>query len=208
MATILVPDLSQTKDKNDYFAMENRITQVLKIAFLLGLSTLVICVSIPDSLGKLFFNRNDLGKFIRFSALSAPFTYTASTTFGILNGLGKQGIILRNSIIVSVEEVILLYILTGIPSINIYGFGISLIITSFTQLAINIYEIRKHCYITIPPSELVIYILLGVLVYFLLNIANNLIPGSVFALKNVFIIFFGFTTFFFSARILNKESQS
>jgi stage V sporulation protein B len=208
MATILVPDLSQTKDKNDYFAMEKRITQVMKIAFLLGLSTLVISVSIPDSLGQLFFSRNDLGKYIRFAALAAPLTYISSTTFGILNGLGRQGIILRNSLIVSVEEVILLYILTGIPSINIFGFGISLFITSFTLLALNIYEIRKYCNVTISLSELFIYILISILVYFLLNIANNLIPKEYFTFKNVFIIALGYITFFISVFIVNKESQS
>jgi stage V sporulation protein B len=207
MTTVLVPDLSQTMDKNDYFAMEVRITQVMKIAFLIGLSTLIIGVSIPNSLGKLFFNRTDLGQFIRFAALSAPITYTSSTTFGILNGLSKQGIILRNSLIVSVEEVILLYILTGIPSINIFGFGISLLITSLTLLILNTYEIRKHCYVKMPLSELLIYILLSLLVYFLLNIANNLIPNTIFTIKYIFIIALGFTTFFLSAAIINKESR-
>jgi stage V sporulation protein B len=208
MSTVLVPDLSQTKDKNDYFALESRITQVMKIAFLLGICTLVICTSLSDSLGKLFFNRDDLGQFIKFTALCAPFTYTSSTTFGILNGLGKQGILLRNSIIVSLEEVILLYIFTGIRSINIFGFGITLILTSLTILALNIYEIRKHCYITLPSSEFFIYILLGVLLYFVLNIANNLIPNTYFTLKNVFIIAFGFISFFLSVSIINKESPA
>ncbi|MCM0648457.1 stage V sporulation protein B [Clostridium swellfunianum] len=208
MATVLVPDLSQTMDKNDYLAVENRITQVMKIAFLLGLSTLVISISIPNQLGSLFFSRNDLGQFIRFAAIAAPITYTSSTTFGILNGIGKQGVILKNSLLVSIEEVILLYIFTGIPSINIFGFGISLIITSITLLALNIYEIRKYCYITISIGELTMYILLSILVYFLLNIANNLIPNSIFTLKYVFLIFFGYISFFFSIAIINKESQT
>ncbi len=207
MATILVPDLSQTKDKNDYFAMESRITQVMKIAFLLGVCTMVISLSIPNALGKLFFNRADLGQFIKLAALSAPLTYTSATTFGILNGLGKQGILLRNSLIVSVEEVILLYIFTGISSINIFGFGISLIITSLTLLVLNIYEIRKHCYITMPIGELFIYILLSLLVFFLLTIVNNLIPNTLFTPKYVLIIAVGFITFFLAVAIINKESR-
>lgn len=207
MSTVLVPDLSQTMDKNDYFSMEKRITQVMKIAFLLGTITLIISISIPDSLGKLFFNRTDLGQFISFAALSAPITFTSATTFGILNGLGRQGILLRNSIIVSVEEVILLYIFTGIPSINIFGFGISLIITSLTLIILNIYEIRKHCYVTMPISELFIYILISILIYFLLNIANNIIPNTIFTLKYILIIAFGFISFFFCIAIAKKESQ-
>ncbi|MBL4935256.1 stage V sporulation protein B [Clostridium sp. YIM B02515] len=206
MSTVLIPDLSQTLDKKDYYALENRISQVMQIAFLLGVITLIISISIPDSLGQLFFNRNDLGPYIRFAALSVPLTYTSATTFSILNGLGRQGIVLRNSLIVSIEEVILLYIFTGIPSINIFGYGISLIITSLTLLTLNIIEIKKYCRISFSPAELIIYILLSILIYFILLIANNLIPSTLFALKNIFIITLGFTSYFLCIHIINKES--
>lgn len=207
IATVLVPDLSQNVEKKDYFALENRIGQVLKIAFLLGLCTLIICNSIPDSLGKLFFNRSDLGDYIRFTSFAAPLTYTSTTTFGILNGLGKQGVILRNSMIVSVEEVILLFILTGVPSINIFGYGISLIITSLTILVLNIYEIKKACYLAFSISELLINLLIGALLFFILTIANKMIPDSMFTLKNMLIIAFGFISFFMTISITNKESR-
>lgn len=206
MSTVLVPDLSQTLDKKDYYALESRISQVMKIAFLLGVITLIISISIPDSLGQLFFNRNDLGPYIKFAALSVPLTYTSATTFSILNGLGRQGIVLRNSLIVSVEEVILLYIFTGIPSINIFGYGISLIITSLTLLTLNITEIKKYCRIAFSPAELIIYILLSILIYFVLLIAKNLIPSTLFVFKNIFIIALGFTAYFLCIHIINKES--
>ncbi|ERI90136.1 stage V sporulation protein B [Clostridiales bacterium oral taxon 876 str. F0540] len=204
MSTVLVPDLSQTLDKKDYYAMEMRISQVMKISFLLGVITLIIAVCIPDSLGKLFFSRNDLGPYIKFAALSAPLSYTSATTFSILNGLGRQGIVLRNSLIVSIEEVILLYIFTGIPSINIFGFGLSLIITSLTLLTLNIMEIKKYCRVSMSPSEIVIYLLLSILVYFILTLANNLIPSSSFVFKNVLIIILGFSSFFFSIHTISK----
>lgn len=206
ISTILIPDLSQALDKKDYLALESRIMQVLKISFLLGLATLVISISIPNSLGRVFFNRTDLGPFIKFAALAAPVTYVSSTTYGILNGLGKQGILLRNSLIVSVEEVILLYIFTGIPSINIFGYGITLMLTSITTLLMNMHEIRKYCYIKLSSSELFIYILLSILIYFIVNIANNIIPNTLFTLKNVFIIIFTFASFLLSISIINKES--
>lgn len=206
IATILVPDLSQTMDKKDYYAIEIRIAQVFRIAFLLGLSTLVIGISIPDSLGKLFFNRNDLGEYIRFAALSAPLTYCSATTFGILNGLGKQGALLRNSLVVSCLEVLLLYIFTGIKSINIYGFGLTIIITSTTLLLLNLHEIKKKCRFVVNPGELTIYSLLAVLIYLAINIVNNLVPSSFFILKNAGIILFCFSAFLLSISIINKES--
>lgn len=207
ISTVLIPDLSQALDKKDYLSMENRIIQVLRISFLLGLATLVISISIPNSLGKLFFGRDDLGSYIKFAAIAAPLTYVSSTTYGILNGLGRQGILLRNSLLVSVEEVILLYIFTGIPSINIFGFGITLIITSTTTFLINIYEIKKYCYINFSFSEIFIYILFSILIYFIINIANNLIPNKLFTLKNLFIIFFTFASFLCSISVISKKES-
>lgn len=207
IATILIPDLSKALDKKDYLALESRIIQVLKIAFLLGLGTLIISISVPDSLGKLFFGRNDLGPYIKFAALAAPLTYISSTTYGILNGLGKQGKVLRNSLIVSIEEVILLYIFTGIPSINIFGFGITLMLTSITTVILNMREINKYCYIRVPSSELIIYLLLSILIYFIVNIANNILPDKFFTVKNIFIIIFTFSSFLLSITITNKESR-
>lgn len=204
MSTILVPDLSKSLSKNDFFSMEGRISEVIKVSFLLGVCTMLICITIPFSLGMLFFSRNDLGIYIKFAALSAPFSYTASCTYAILNGLGKQGVLLKNSLIVSVEELILLFIFTGIPSINIFGYGISLILTSITLFILNFYEIRKTCYIHYKFSELLIYFLLSIFIYLILGIANRLLPNSYFAVKTIILITLGFALFFIGVKYINK----
>jgi len=178
---------------------------VLKIAFLLGITTAAICFCIPNSLGKMFFGRSDLGAYIKFAAISAPIAYTSATTYGILNGLGKQGILLRNSLFIAIEEIILLYILTGISSINIYGYGISLIITAFTALVLNIYEIQKKCNLCLPPSELYIYILTAILLFFIILIINNLLPAGSAIFNNIIVIVSGFTLFFLSVMLLSKK---
>jgi len=192
ISTVLIPDLSEKLSKKNFWQAENRILQVIKIAFLLGVGTSAICLCIPDSLGQLFFKRTDLGPYIKFLAFSAPITFTAATTFGVLNGLGKQNIILRNSLITSIEELTLLYILTGVSWINIYGYGITLVITSTTLLLLNMYEIRKVCNLEFTLYEFFIYILLGIFLFFILSILNNLIPASLFALKSFIIIGSGF----------------
>ncbi|WMJ80893.1 stage V sporulation protein B [Clostridium sp. MB40-C1] len=204
MSIVLIPDLAETLEKKDYFNLESRIRDVLKISFLLGISTLIICFSIPNLLGKLFFAREDLTLYIKVAAICAPFSYTAATTFSILNGLGKQGVLLRNSIIMSIEEVILLYVLTSIPSINILGYGLSLTITSITSLIMNMYEIKKKLYINFSLEEIFIDILISLLVYFSLNIINFLIPNTFFKFKTVILIFMGFLLFFLLYFVINK----
>lgn len=207
ISTILIPDLSQSMSKKDYYAVEERISSVLRIAFLLGISTLIICLVGSDNLGKMFYNRTDLGSYIKFASLGCPLFFTSVTTFGILNGLGKQNIILKNSLIVSVLEVFLLYILTSIPSINIYGYGISIIITSTITLILNIRVIRKSINININAFSIIVYILMAFLLYYVMSSMMNGLPGSMTTTKNILLIVLGFSLPFISNELLRHSEK-
>lgn len=206
MSIVLIPDLSQNLASRNFYSLEKRIKSVIKISLLLGISTMFICLSIPYNLGMLFYKRNDLSEYIKFSALSLPFLYVSATTFSILSGLGKQKQILINSIIVSVEELIIQYILTGIPKINIFGIGISLMITSITSIIINMKEILKKCYVHFSVYEIFIYFGIGFITYYLIIILNNTINFPNFILKNIFLIAFGFALYFYLNFLINKAS--
>lgn len=186
MMTVLIPDMSLSLSKKDLWSTERRISQVLKISFLVGLGTLIVSICIPQKLGMLFYSRNDLGIMIKVAGICNFMSYASNASFGILNALGKQNINLRNSIIVSVEDLILVYILTGIPSLNIYGFGISIIITSITGLLINLYEINKTCEIKLSLRSAFVFIIIGLIGYMTLKLASTIIPDS-FIVFNVFI---------------------
>ena len=208
MATILTPDISKSISKKDYNALDKRVMEVIKISFLLGVSTMIICLCSADSLGKLFFDRYDLGIYIRLVAISAPFMYMSGSTFGILNGLGKQKSLLINSVITSVLQLILLYVLLGIPSINILGYGITLLISSIISFILNIIVIKKNCYIKFSTVEILTDICLSVLIYFILKILDNSIPNSIFIVKNIVIIVMGFSLLLFSFLLSKKTNKS
>ncbi|MBC8061899.1 MAG: stage V sporulation protein B [Clostridiaceae bacterium] len=205
VSVVLVPDISQSLSKKDFFGLQSRIEGVLRFSLLVGIATLIVCLCIPKELGMLFFNRSDLGDYIKFSAISAPFVYASVTTFSILSGLGKQKAILRISILTSIEELILLYILAAIPSINIYSYGISLTITCITTLILNLIEIKGTCYITIPYSKLSIDILISILTYLIISILNNVLTLPTQNLKNIFILIFSFALFFSLTYFSNKK---
>lgn len=206
MCIVLIPDLSQILEKHDYYSLETRINKVVKISFLLGISTLAVCFSLSTNLGELFYNRNDLGTYIKCAALCAPFAYTSTTTFSILNGIGKQGTLLKNSLIISVEELILLYFLTSIPCINILGYGISLVITSITSLILNVKEIKKKCSMNLSYCQLFIYFLVGVFLYLILSILNTIIPPFNFKLKTIILVIIGYSLFSLSVMLLPDDT--
>lgn len=193
--SLIVPDLSETLSRRDYYNASIRIKKVMKIAFLLGLATAVICNLIPDSLGQMFYGRDDLGDYIRISSLSAPIFFISNTMFGILNGLNKQGIILRNSLIVSGIEIILLYIFIGIPGVNIMGYGITLFITSSISLLINLIEVQKHIYLNLSKSNIIIFLLLSILIFMILKGLTVNMLNSFMTIKNIILILITFLIF-------------
>src|SRR5699024_1156845 len=50
ISTLLIPDLSKSMSKNKLNTAEKRIREVIKISFILGLATMVICFVIPNEL--------------------------------------------------------------------------------------------------------------------------------------------------------------
>ena len=193
--SLIVPDLSETISRKDYYNASIRIKKVMKIAFLLGLATTIICNIVPNSLGKMFFNRDDLGNYIRIASMSAPIFFVSSTMFGILNGLNKQGIILRNSLIISSIEILLLFIFVGIANINIMGYGIVIFISSSISLFMSLYEIKKHIYLNLSKINIFIYLLLSLLIFVTLKSFSNHFLNNLFIIKNLTII--TITTFIF-----------
>lgn len=204
--TLLIPDLSQTMIKGNYYDASCRIHKVMKIAFILGLATSVICFLIPDNLGLILYQRNDLGDYIKYAALTAPIFFPSVTMNGILNGINKQVIILRNSLIIAVLELIGLYIFTSIPWINIYGYVITLLLTSIISVIINLYEVKKTIDIQLSLTNIVIYILLSVLIYFIFSLIIKNFLGNLTLFKNIIIILLIFAIFTYLGTLGEEQS--
>ena len=125
--------------------------------------------------------------------------------FGILNGLNRQSIILRNSIIISITEILCLYFFTAIPSINIFSYVITIFITSTLGLIINLHEVRKHIELNLSIYNIIIFSLIGILVYLILNLITTRLLNGLFLSKNIIIIAFTFGIFAYLSRFGLEE---
>ncbi len=188
MLTVLVPDVSLNISKKNYWSAEERIAQVIRISCIIGISTAIVCLIIPQTLGRLFYQRNDLGAMIRFSAPICLITFISSPTFGILNALGKQNILLKNSLINSVQGLVLTAILTGIPQLNIYGHAVAIMLTSATSLILNIREIKRLCEVKVDLQDIIILVLSGIAAWIIALTAGNLLGAAPPAIKTIGII--------------------
>ncbi len=203
MMTVLIPDMSLSLSKKDMWSTGKRISQVLKISCMIGLGTLIVSICIPGKLGLFFYGRNDLGKMVMVAGVCNFVSYVASTSFGILNGLGKQNVNLKNSIIVSVENLVLVFILTGIPSINIYGVGISLAVTSLTALVLNLIEIRKSCEIRFSLPSGVVLAICGLAGFASMRIVSIIIPDNFMVFDVIMSVGICFFVIFYLTKFYN-----
>lgn len=178
MLTVLVPELSPSISKRDYWSAEERILQVFRMAAVIGISTALVCLRIPDTLGLLFYKRSDLGEMIRFAAPICLILFISSPSFGILNALGRQNTLLKNSLINSVQSLLLIFLLVGIPALNIYGYGLSIILTAITSFILNMREIKKICEIKVTLQDIVTLGLTGAAVWLASGIVMNLLAST------------------------------
>ena len=195
ISTLLIPDLSKSINKNKINLAESRIREVIKISFILGLATMVICFVIPDELSYMFFKRTDLGSYILFASLITPTLFISLTTYSILNGLGKQNKILLNSLICSLLEILIIYFLAGFSKINILSYAIALMADSCLSVILNLREIKKCIKIQSEIPKYIIYILLSILMILVLFLIKSYIPPKFEFLQNLLIILLGFGVF-------------
>jgi stage V sporulation protein B len=204
MITVLIPDMSLSLSKKDLWSTERRISQVLKISYLVGLGTLIVSLCIPQKLGMLFYARDDLGTMIMAAGICSFISFASSASFGILNALGKQNVNLKNSIIVSSEGLVLVFILTSIPSLNIYGYGVAIILTSITGLFMNLFEIRKTCEIRFSFKKSLAYTTFGGIGYISMTIISNLIPDGFIAFDVLISTCICFLVIFYLSKFYNR----
>ncbi len=190
--TLLIPDISKNISMKEDYKVSLRVSEVLRISYLLGLSILIIGNIVPNELGKAVFNRDDLGNYISFMSVAAPIFSVSMVTYSILNGIGKQKILLRNSILTSIIEIIFLYILVGNKYLNIYGFGITITIVSAVSIFLNLYEINKGFKIELSLFTILFDVLTYILVLYFIKIFLSFIPNIHEIYKIIMVILFSF----------------
>lgn len=143
--TLLIPSISEAVTYKKDNIINHKINTALRVTSITAFSSTAIILSIPTEIGLFFFNDKSIGDLLIILAPSIPLLYFEITTFAILNGLGKQKNILINSTIISLFDLIALYIFLGISAINIKGFAINFIISALIGIVINMMIIKKAC---------------------------------------------------------------
>ena len=143
LSTVLVPAISEAQALSKNSLVKSRIRSSIKITLMMSFPLAGIFFVLPHDLSQILFGYRSAGDALLILALSCPFLYLQQTTMGILHGLGRADIPLKNLIQTSIFKVPSIYLLTSIPHFGIKGAAISLGCSYILMSLLNYRMLKK-----------------------------------------------------------------
>ncbi len=131
----LVPAVSEASAVKNHARIKYTAAKSLLFAAVIGFFAAAIFVAYGKELGMAIYNQN-IGEMLLLLGIMCPFMYMQVVLSGILNGLGFQVFIFRNSLISSVINIFFIYFLVPKYGINafILGWFASLIVVCALEI--------------------------------------------------------------------------
>ncbi|MDP4181391.1 MAG: stage V sporulation protein B [Bacillota bacterium] len=141
LAITLVPAISEAISLKHFRSVNYRISKSIQLTFILGFIFTSIFLAYPNEIGGILYRREKIGDILYILAFTCIFTYLQQTLLGVLNGMGKQAISLRNSIIGSAIRITFVYF--AIPIYGLKGYVLGIIISSAFVCILNFVTVIK-----------------------------------------------------------------
>ncbi len=119
--TVLVPYVAQAAVTKQKKTLNNIVRFSLWGTLGMGLSVSLVFRFFSPALTSLFYGNSSAAPLVTMLALCAPLVYMQFTTASILHGLGHPGIAVFNDLAGTAVGLLLIYFLTALPSMGIYG---------------------------------------------------------------------------------------
>lgn len=183
LATTLVPAISEAMSLKSYKTVNYRMSMSIQLSVILGFIFTAIFMVFPNEIGDMLYRKEHIGDILYLLSFTSVFMYLQQTLLGIMNGLGKQGISLRNSMV---------------------GYAIRIF---FVVYLIPVYGIKGYILGMIVSSAIVCFLNMGTVVKttgMVLDFRNWFIKPAIIGVIMIFIgryVFYFFTIFKFSSAL-------
>lgn len=141
LAVTLVPAIAEALSLRNYRTLNSRVSKSIQTTLMLGIISSALFMSYPNEIGDVIFKKENVGELLYMLSFSCTFIYLQQTLAGILNGLGKQNVSLRNSIIGYIIRIAFIYFLIPVYGIKIYI--IALFVSSIIICVLNLSTVVK-----------------------------------------------------------------
>ncbi|MCL2235676.1 MAG: polysaccharide biosynthesis protein [Defluviitaleaceae bacterium] len=132
LSVSLVPSISESVALGNTRRVNATISKSIVFTSIVAFGAALIFVVFPNEIGQIVY-RQDLGQILLILGLMCPFWYFNITLNGLLNGLGEQIFIFRNSLLASGINIAFVYFFVPIYGVSAFlaGWLISLVIITF-----------------------------------------------------------------------------
>jgi len=177
LSVTLVPAVAEAAAAGNTRRISIATSKGLLFASVTGMGAASLFVFFSHELGMAIYNQ-PIGLMLQLLGIMCPFIYMQIILSGVLNGLGFQLFIFRNSLISSAITIAFTYFAVphfGLPA-YIFGWLLSLVVV----IALGMYKIRQHVDYALPFTSWLVKPLLAAAVAGVLArvLANQLLLGT------------------------------
>lgn len=149
VAMSLVPVVASAYRREQHGFMQRNIALGLRFALLLSIPCAMGMTVLAEPIMLLLYplqkeSAVNAASCLAILAVGIVFLATVQTLTGVLQGVGKQLIPVRNLFLGALVKIIVTYLLTGIPSINVRGAALGTVAAYLVAAALNLMAVRKY----------------------------------------------------------------
>lgn len=180
----LVPAMSEVKAYRSVRRIKMRAETAVKASIILGLPSSIGLYIMADPILHLIFpGQSEGGQVLQILSLSVLFIVIAQVLVSILQGVGDMVSPVKNIFIGSIIKLILSYILTAMPLLNVKGAAISTIAGYSVAAILNFKDMLRQIYFSFDIDKMLLRpllssIIMGISVKLLYNMFMDLTEGS------------------------------
>lgn len=149
VAMSLVPVVAAAHRRNEQSFMSRNIELGLRVALLLSIPCAMGMTVLARPIMLLLYplqkeSAVNAASCLAILAVGIVFLATVQTLTGVLQGVGKQLIPVRNLFLGALVKILVTYVLTGIPSVNVKGAAIGTVAAYLVAAGLNLLAVRKY----------------------------------------------------------------
>ncbi|MDR5659183.1 polysaccharide biosynthesis protein [Serpentinicella sp. ANB-PHB4] len=180
IAMSVVPVISESAEIGKWDDVREDTKSAVKLALLIGLPAAVGLATLSHPIMAMLFPDEpaSVGRILLFLSWAVIFLTQVQTLTGVLQGLGKPHIPVRNLIIGAGVKLVITYILTGIEIINVLGGAIGTVSAYFVAFTLNLIAVKKETGVVFSKREFLLKPILsaGIMGLIVLIVYHQLYP--------------------------------
>ena len=140
LSVTLVPAVSEAVTAKDLRGVSTIASKSLLFAAITGMGASALFIFFSHELGMAIYNQ-PLGLMLKLLGIMCPFIYMQIVISGVLNGLGCQMFIFRNSLLSSAISIGFIYVF--VPQFGLTGYIFGWLVSLLVVIALGLYKVRQ-----------------------------------------------------------------